>query len=221
MLSQSDEYRSTETSSTHFDAIVPDFDAAIECARERFSLLPAYLTYHSFDHTFHEVMPAALRLARVYGINERQTGLLAVAVAYHDIGWTIQNHNHERAGIAIARLVLPGFGFDREDIGLITGMILTTRLPQSPTSLLEEIIADADLDCLGCPVFWERSQALRSEQEHFGQVWSDSEWWQIQIKFLEGHSYFTEETRGLREENKQMYIRVMREMIDPGHIIDA
>lgn len=54
---------------------------------------------------------------------------------------------HEFEGCLIARTALPGFGYTGEDI-MICGMIMATKIPQSPTNILEEIICDADLDYL-------------------------------------------------------------------------
>jgi hypothetical protein len=42
-------------------------------------------------------------------------------------------------------------------------LIMVTRLPQTPNSLLEEIIADADLDSLGRADFQVRYEALRRD----------------------------------------------------------
>lgn len=193
--------------------IMPDFNSAIEYARGLLLRLPAHLTYHSYDHTFGEVMPAAMRLARSYDLDARQTSLLAVAAAFHDSGWMVGETNHEQTSVDMARQALPAFGFAPRDMDSIADIILATRIPQSPKNTLERIIADADLDGLGSPDFLTRSNALRAEHCYFGRFWSDQEWYAIQVRFLEDHSYFTGEARRLREATKQRNLADMRQRL--------
>src|SRR2546423_374818 len=115
--------------------------------------LPEYLYYHSFSHT-EDVLAAALRIASDEGVNEEDTILLRTAVLYHDAGFTIQIKDHEQIGCDIAHKTLPDFGYTDNEIRMICDMIIATKIPQSPHTLLEKIICDADLDYLGREDFW-------------------------------------------------------------------
>jgi uncharacterized protein len=182
----------------------PDYAGAIAYAlgRLRAELSPE-LTYHSVWHTEHDVMPAALRLAQLGELPQAEARLLEVAAAYHDIGWIETSVEHERLGAAIAAQALPPYGFAAESIERIVGMIMATRLPQSPRNLLEEILADADLDMLGREDFLARNRALRQELAALGQVLTDHEWLVGQTKFLQQHVYFTPAARALRSVGQQ------------------
>ena len=96
-------------------------------------------------------------------------------------------------------------------------MIMATRLPQSPVNLLEEILADADLDSLGREDFWVRSQALRDEIAAFGTNSTDLEWYQGQFNFLTSHRYFTAEARLLRNVQKKKNVdEIIQRLKDLG-----
>ncbi len=168
-------------------------------------LAPA-LTYHSLFHTRDDVMPAAARYAAMEGLGEEETGLLCTAAAFHDIGFVERYANHEIVGIRIAAEALPGFGFTQAQIQVILDIILATRLPQTPFTLLEQIMADSDLDVFGRDDFFKRNNDLRSEQGVYGYPATDAEWWGKQLKFLGEHTYFTKAARALRGPQKQQHI---------------
>ena len=182
----------------------PDVIGAIEYARSRMAEdLAPDLCYHNLDHTFVDVLPAAMEMAELLHVNGRDANLLAVAAAFHDIGWLIQGSNHERIGVNIARAILPDYGFSKDDIEIIARIIMATRLPQSPTNLLEEILADADLAALGGDMFWERHEALRKELAARGEQYTDEEWLHFQLEFMKSHRYFTPAARSLRDSKKK------------------
>ena len=171
--------------------------------------LPPELTYHSLIHTRDDVLPSTDRLAALMKVSQEDARLLKVGAAYHDIGFVVQRQEHERAGAEVAAQVLPGFGFTSEQVAAVQGMILATRLPQSPRTPLEEILADADLDNLGRDDALERSQALRAELAAFGAPVNETEWHRRQLKFFREHRYFTSAARRLHSEGKRKNIEAL------------
>jgi uncharacterized protein len=101
--------------------------------------------------------------------------LLRTGALYYDIGFVERTADHEAVSTWIAARVLPRFGYSPEQVLIIQGIIMATRLPQSPHTLLEEILADADLDVLGRDDFFSRGQALRAEREALGKLVSDEQ----------------------------------------------
>jgi len=182
----------------------PQYAKAIAFAlhRLRAELSPA-LVYHNVWHTEHDVMPAADQLALESGVAAADVQLLRVAAAYHDIGMIYGPGEHERQSAAIAAKVLPNYGFDSPTIERVVGMIMATRLPQSPHTLLEQILADADLDVLGRDDFLERNRLLREELSAQGRAVSDQQWFASQYAFLHNHSYFTPAARSRRTAGKR------------------
>lgn len=133
--------------------------------------------------------------------------LLRLAAAWHDLGFTVSAGEHEAVGVSLARAHLPGFGITGDDLERVAGLILATRLPQSPRTLAERILADADLDVLGREDFLARSALLRAERAALGGAVSDAAWYEEQLAFLRGHRYCTPGARALRDEGKRRNLR--------------
>ena len=176
--------------------------------------LPPALTYHSLAHTRDDVAPASLRLAAIAGISGEQRMLLHTAAYYHDIGFVMQRADHEAVGAKIAAEILPGFGYIPAQIEIIHGMIMATKLPQSPRTLLEQLLADADLDALGRTDFMVRNQALRDELAAYGAHWDDLAWAQEQLYFLGSHQYWTDAARQVRGEQKRRNLDLIVKVIE-------
>jgi uncharacterized protein len=192
----------------------PDYEGARQYAltRLREELAPE-LTYHNRFHTRDDVLAAVRRLAAMIHIGEEETRLLEIAALYHDLGFVVQRQEHERAGADIAAQVLPGLSFSPSQIATIEGMIAATRLPQSPHTLLEEILADADLDVLGRDDFLPRNRALQAELAALGTTLTDEEWYSDQLRFVQNHRYFTSAAHALRAEGKERNIEKLRDLL--------
>ena len=177
------------------------------------SELSPKLTYHNYWHTKEDVVPGCRRIADLMGVEEKERALLTVSAAYHDIGFVKSNQDHELIGAKIASQVLPGFGFSEREIALVSRMILATRLPQSPQNLLEEILADADLDILGRRDFLARNVWLWQELVNCGHEIDLKQWYKAQLLFLEKHTYFTSAAKQLRDTGKQKNIAALKEKV--------
>lgn len=188
----------------------PDFAgaAAYALARLQAELAPLY-TYHNLAHTRDEVIPAVARLAAREGVRRADRRLLHTAACFHDLGFIQSPHDHEATSARLAAALLPGFGFTPPQVAAIAGMILATRLPQQPQTLLEAILADADLDVLGRADFPARNAALRAEVAALGAPPSDAAWYCGQWRFLAGHHYFTASARALRDTQKLVHLRAL------------
>lgn len=152
--------------------------------------LPEYYTYHNRHHTEFIVKVSRI-LARKAGLDDDASRLVSYGALYHDTGFLLGLENHEEKGCYIARQDLQAFGLSENHIDQICGMIMATRIPQRPTTLLEKIVADADLYYLGTSRYEVFSTRLYQEMKHFKPSLSDAEWLKIQINFLTAHSYHT------------------------------
>lgn len=192
----------------------PDYCGAVAYALTRLkNELSAKLTYHNFWHTHEDVLPASQRLARSMGVSAEDLQLLEVAAVFHDFGFLEKRANHEMVGARMVAQVLPGFGFSGRQIEAVIGMIMATRLPQSPCNLLEEILADADLAVLGRQDFMVRNAALRQERANFGQTVPLKRWCEQQVAFLKDHAYFTAVAQTLYNKSKQQNIALLEETL--------
>lgn len=192
----------------------PDFEQAKQYVRGRLEReLPPGLYYHSILHTTDDVVPAAERLAAKDGIQGDALMLLLTAAWFHDLGFIERRFGHEEVSTRIAAQVLPGFDYSQEQIQIIQRIIMATVVPQNPKTLLEEIMADADLDVLGRDDFMFCNNNLRRELAFFGQEFDDRQWFTGQLEFVESHTYFTGVARSLRDEGKRKNIAVLKKRL--------
>jgi uncharacterized protein len=165
--------------------------------------LPADLTYHNLAHT-RDVTAQADRIARAEGISDAESlALLQTAACYHDSGFLYVYDEHEAESCQIASVALPDFGYSASQIETVCRLIRATRIPQSPTDHLSQILCDADLDYLGRADYAPISETLRAEWTALGRLPDPSRWLTIQQGFLGKHQYFTVSNRMLRAERKQ------------------
>jgi uncharacterized protein len=154
--------------------------------------LPAHLSYHRYEHTV-DVYEQAKRIAASEGIqDEEQLIWLQTAALFHDTGFLNVYKEHEQEGCRIVMETLPNYGYSDVAIEAICGMIMATRIPQTPKTHLEEILADADLDYLGRPDFHPIADTLCQELILMGALQRKEDWDPLQIKFLQNHKYFTQ-----------------------------
>ncbi|MEZ4903437.1 MAG: HD domain-containing protein [Spirosomataceae bacterium] len=148
--------------------------------------LSPQLTYHGTHHT-KDVLTVCKQYARRLGIKGREAALLKTGALVHDIGFLHTYHNHEEQGVAMIQEMLPRFGFNRQEISLISGLIMATKVPQHQNTLGEKEKKKA-FRLLGVNVcFWMilkgRFPFLSSKKEALSQILIDSEPSLIMIGF--------------------------------------
>ncbi|MBR5168784.1 MAG: HD domain-containing protein [Salinivirgaceae bacterium] len=175
--------------------------------------LPKNLYYHNLKHTI-DVTTQVEIIGRHEGINDEEMLMLKTAALFHDTGFTRTYKDHEESGCEIAREYLPKFDYTPEQIDFICNLIMKTKLPPKPVTLLEQIICDADLDYLGRADFIPVSGNLYRELRERGAIEDDIDKWNMmQIKFIEGHQYFTNSAKQMRDVNKNNQLEAIRQLV--------
>jgi predicted metal-dependent HD superfamily phosphohydrolase len=167
--------------------------------------------FHNLDHT-RKVVFACELLAAHYQLNDEDQTVLLLAAWFHDTGFSSgRAEDHEKESIRIATTFLTEHNVDPHIIQRVVSCIEATHMPQSPVTLVEKILCDADLYHLGTDDFKEKSQLLKKEQENYtGKEISKKEWRQRNIEFLENHKYFTDYCRERLEPKKQEHLAVLK-----------
>jgi len=192
-----------------------NFNDAKQYAENRLeNELSPHLVYHGITHTREEVVPAVETLAAMEGIKGKSLNLLRTAAWFHDLGYVEKPVYHELISARIAVQVLPSFDYTEEEIEIVRWAILATALPQAPNNLLEEILVDADLDVLGRKDFMQRNSDLRRELGFLGKEFTEVQWYTSQLKFIEGHKYFTASAHSLRDAQKLLNIAELRRILE-------
>jgi len=171
--------------------------------------LPPDRTYHSVEHTL-DVCESASAIAEQEGVSGEGLVLLRTAALYHDSGYLVGAAGHEDASCLIARETLPGFGFSPGQVDRICSLVQATRVPQVPQDELGRILCDADLDYLGRDDFALVGGRLFREMVAYGLLGTEREWNELQVRFLEGHRYFTRTNLRLREPVKERHFAALK-----------
>lgn len=179
--------------------------------RLRFDLNVHYL-YHDCRHT-EDVVRQTQEIAYREGVNENDMALLKLAALYHDVGFLKQRDDHESVGAEMLRIESLDSGISSEDKELICRLIMVTKIPQRPSTLLESIICDADLDYLGREDFPAIAEYLYLELKACGIVDNRKRWNEIQLAFLENHRFHTASSIKLRSYGLERNIQFVKRML--------
>jgi len=189
--------------------LTPMKDFIISLFKEK---LPPTYYYHNYGHTAY-VMEKAVEIGQQENCSAEEINLLKVAALWHDSGYVTTYAGHEEAGCVLARQYLPEYGFSSADINLICGMIMATRIPQTPHTKLEEIIADADMEYLGTAHAASQAENLYREWHHLNPSLTKEAWDRVQVDFIQQHHYFTGYCKQHKEHTKQAYLDKLKKEI--------
>ncbi len=175
--------------------------------------LSTKLSYHGVHHTL-DVLRIAEQLCFMEKVSPYETVLVKTAALYHDAGFIRSNVEHESHSCDIVREYLPGFNYKPEEIERITSMIMATKIPQSPSNFLEEILCDADLDYLGRNDFYTIGNKLFDELKAYNVLDNEESWNRLQLKFLSAHQFFTLSSQTQRKQKKLQHLQEIKEIVE-------
>jgi predicted metal-dependent HD superfamily phosphohydrolase len=181
--------------------------------------LDSNLYYHGIHHT-KDVVKSVERLALLEGVTDEGLFLLKTAAIFHDAGFLESYQHNEPIGARMAEEILPQYGYTEDHIQTIKELIFVTQIPHKPTNKLQEIICDADLDYLGREDFTEIADKLRRELKERKFISSDQKWDEIQIAFLNQHTYFTKTAIQTRQKMKEKNIGIVQERLALNNYLD-
>lgn len=171
------------------------------------------LIYHNLQHT-EDVVSAATRIANHYQLDDGDFFIVVISAWFHDLGYMVDIMAHEEKGAGIAAEFLKKHGAGDADIQLVHGCIMATKMPQSPSTLLEEIVCDADVFHLGTDDFAKKDKLMHSEVfELYHKDLNKQEWRRKTIHFLESHHYFTEYCKVLLNDTKNNHLEELKEKV--------
>lgn len=176
--------------------------------------LPKCLYYHNVKHTI-DVTTEVELIGYAEGLSESDIMLLKIAGLFHDAGQIKVNQGHEEVSCEYVDEILPQYNYPQDKIDTIKRIIMATKLPHTPSDILEAVIQDSDLDYLGRSDFIPVSNMLYKEMiERGGMKMTINEWNKIQIKFISSHQYYTNTAQSLREVNKQSQIDRLKDLVE-------
>ena len=178
-----------------------DFAEAEKMITKKLEQEMPILQYHNINH-IRDVLQSAITIGESEKLSIEELNMLKIAALFHDAGFIYTAKGHEEKGADMVKEYLPEYGFSPDQIQQIENMILATRIPQTPTTKLEKILCDADLDYLGREDFYQIGNTLFEEMKTHGVVETEREWNLVQKTFLESHRYHTSYGKTNREKIK-------------------
>ncbi len=151
--------------------------------------MPEHLYYHNLWHT-QQVVSHCTEIAAHYSLAEEEEFKLIAAAWFHDAGQLYKpGLLHEEKSAQLMETFLDEYCSNKV-IEAIHQLILATRYPPAPVSLLEKIICDADTYHFGTPVFLQTDLLVKKELEAFiGHP--VSQWKEKSIQLLQQHRFHT------------------------------
>ena len=147
--------------------------------------------YHNLQHT-ENIINAINEIADGMRLNDQQRLILLVAGWFHDVGYVCKIEGHEQVGARMAERFLKDKKVDAEDISKVKSCILSTRYPQHPESILEQVICDADLLHLGQKDFLHKAALIREEWSLTRKLnYTDEQWHALNLEFISKHVFHT------------------------------
>lgn len=171
-------------------------------------------TYHTIQHTIN-VVNSVKEIAKHEKIDAEDLVLLQIAAWFHDTGYTVTKEGHEIESTKIATQFLKDNNVDEKSITVVNELILATVFNYQPKNTIEKIICDADFYHLGKEDY-ETSIELLREEWKLGELleYSDKEWLQINISFLENkHQFKTDYAKKKWQVQKEQNIIKLKEKL--------
>ena len=171
------------------------------------------LVFHTYKHTT-ETVKEARHLGEAHNLPPEELEMLLLAAWLHDTGYidTYEGHEDRSARLAISFLKEQHYPEDR--IEKIAACIRESRIEDKGTELLANILLDADLSHLGKESFESSAELLRVEWEIFlNRYYSDFEWAQHQLEFLQRHRFRTKPAQERFEAQREKNILRQREKL--------
>jgi predicted metal-dependent HD superfamily phosphohydrolase len=177
--------------------------------------LPRNLTYHAYAHT-EDVLAEAVTLALTDDLPARDVEIVALAAAWHDVGFIHSMQNNESfAATTLRASTTVQAAYTAQEIELVEKMILDTALVpyngsfrQLASTPLSRYLLDADLANFGREDFFLKSELQRRE------LGEDEAAFRVKtLALIENHEWLTPAAKKLWTNTKQQNLLKLRERI--------
>jgi len=171
--------------------------------------------FHNYQHTL-DVVNAVNIIGRHTNLSADELESAMVAAWLHDVGYEQGSKNHEQSSVEKARKLMENLGTPEKKIAAVTEAIMATRMPQSPKTIVSQVLCDADLYHLATEQCQEKSNMLREEWKLLGtKEMTNEEWTRTNIMFMEEHHYHTPYGQNVLEEGKRKNIKKQKKLMKP------
>jgi len=168
--------------------------------------------FHTLQHT-QEVLAGSETMADYYHLADEDRFALMLAAWFHDTGRIFTGpENHEEKSVELMKAFMDINCPDKELIQAAEACILATKRTVTPSTQLQQILADADTYHLGTKEFKRTNKQVRKEISMEGEISKDV--FDIKtLEFLETHKYYTTYAMELLNKGKEENMEKLRSKI--------
>ncbi|MCS3531254.1 HD domain-containing protein [Chryseobacterium sp. JUb7] len=167
------------------------------------------LTFHNISHTY-DAVGAVREIGFQIHLSDKEMYTVQIAAWFHDCGYVNTYIGHEEESKKIAKNFLENFGCEKYFIEAVLRCIESTKYPQHPTCLTDQVMCDADMFHLTKTNYSKYEKALRLEfEKYLGLIFTDEEWKMENRDFFRNHQYFTEYGQNVLAKFKEVNVRLM------------
>lgn len=193
---------------TDFKSIIKDTEKFVSNYLK--TELSSDLCFHNYSHT-KEVVFSVQELCSRISAPDLKKEVVILAAWFHDCGYSSTYKGHEEESCHIAKDFLKIKEMPSHIIKEVTDCIMATTYPQSPKTLEDEIICDADFFHFARADYDRHEERLRKEWKLcLGRVYTDLEWHEQNCKLLLKHQYFTDYGKNVLQKFKDVNIQMMK-----------
>jgi len=159
--------------------------------------------FHTIKHTLRVLSNAEL-IASETDLTEDQINTVRISALFHDAGYVDDYVGHEAKSAEYAAAFLRSKSVDEENINLVVGAILATKIPQQPKNIIDKIVCDADLMHLASDDYFEQAELIRQEWTNMGRGKLDKYQFELNsLTFFREHRFKTEYGRTVLQAKKE------------------
>ncbi len=148
-----------------------------------------HFSYHNLAHT-QNVVTHAFEIASHYEISEKEIAQLGLAAWFHDVGHLYTSPaEHEQKSVEIMKAFMEKYQESIAFVDEVADIIMVTDCNNEPTTLLQQIIRDADTYHFGTKEFKNTNKLVKKEYELRGL--SVADWDTHTLERLKKHRFFT------------------------------
>jgi class 3 adenylate cyclase len=159
---------------------------------------PASYHFHNPEYAHHLFRYSEL-LAKAENLDLEETLLVKTAVLLLMIGFIENYQSPEISASKLAMDILKEFQFSERQIQNISNLILASKCPPEPGTLLEKVMVDIRFEYLGRADFIVLYKKLYYENQAYNERLDPDTWKEEQVKLLNSHRFYTSGARRLSE----------------------
>jgi hypothetical protein len=159
---------------------------------------PEQLHFHNPDYARHIYSYAEL-LAKAENLDMEETLLIRTAILIFPLGYIINYQKPEVEASILSENILTDFKYSEKQIRSISNLILASKFPPEPVTLLEKIMVDIRHEYLGRADYPDLHKLLLNESLEYYPDLDRENWEKNQINLLEEYRYFTAGAKRLSE----------------------